>query len=344
MTLPNIREFRLGGPRGDGFHPYLNGDGAFLGDATPLLEKDTRGRWRPRSQRILESALSRGYGVPVDLGWRMNSLASVARALNKNDRCLAAIALVHAELPGLPNAAAAGRMASAEGRLAKYNEDQPRVPAGNSDGGQWTTGGGGIPAPAVVTAAIGSAAAATAAVGSAAADEVAAILSRGGRAALAALAELGASASTVVGLAVGLILIPINHSAVSEGTLPNRPDISYRYDEGLLSIWRTDDDGTRERVLFGAADSDGLYRDADGNIVGRDLGTSLAVNAPGAVAMVDARASGISINERRGAAAIPIPDSPECEEEWSHAREYCRDLSDRKLLGSGNYRGFGKNS
>lgn len=58
--------------------------------------------------------------------------------------------------------------------------------------------------------------------------------------------------------------------------------------------------------------------------------------------MVDARASGISINERRGAAAIPIPDSPECEEEWSHAREYCRDLSDRKLLGSGNYRGFGK--
>jgi hypothetical protein len=27
--------------------------------------------------------------------------------------------------------------------LAKYSPDQPRVPAGNSDGGQWTSGGGG---------------------------------------------------------------------------------------------------------------------------------------------------------------------------------------------------------
>jgi hypothetical protein len=27
-------------------------------------------------------------------------------------------------------------------RALKYNPDQPRVPAGNSDGGQWTSGGG----------------------------------------------------------------------------------------------------------------------------------------------------------------------------------------------------------
>ena len=31
MPLPFIREFRLGGPRGDGFHPYVNDSGAFLG-------------------------------------------------------------------------------------------------------------------------------------------------------------------------------------------------------------------------------------------------------------------------------------------------------------------------
>ena len=28
-------------------------------------------------------------------------------------------------------------------REEKYRPDQPRVPAGNSDGGQWTDGGGG---------------------------------------------------------------------------------------------------------------------------------------------------------------------------------------------------------
>jgi hypothetical protein len=28
--------------------------------------------------------------------------------------------------------------------LQKYNPDQPRVPAGNRGGGQWTSGGGGV--------------------------------------------------------------------------------------------------------------------------------------------------------------------------------------------------------
>ncbi len=31
-----------------------------------------------------------------------------------------------------------------------------------------------------------------------------------------------------------------------------------------------------------------------------------------------------------------------CEEEWSHARSYCQYLEDNSLLGTSNYRGFGK--
>ena len=81
---------------------------------------------------------------------------------------------------------------------------------------------------------------------------------------------------------------------VSEGTLPDRDDIKYRYDEGSLSIWHTNADGTGDLLFSGHADLDGNYRDADGDVLGRDLGTSFAINAPGMVAMADARTTGRS--------------------------------------------------
>ena len=142
MSLPFVREFRLGGPRGDGRHAYVNQDGAFLGLRVPLLEKDELGRWRARHQPALEKLLGVGYGVPVDLGWRMARFENVARALNKGDLSLAAIALVHAELPPLPDADRARWMAQSDG-LAKYDPDEPRVAAGVPEGGEWTTDGGG---------------------------------------------------------------------------------------------------------------------------------------------------------------------------------------------------------
>lgn len=96
------QEFRLAGREGDKRYPRVSAAGAFIGDDLALLERDPSGRWRPRQQHTLEKMLGRGYGVPVDLGWRMDRLGSVARALNKGDLSLAAIALVHAELPPLP--------------------------------------------------------------------------------------------------------------------------------------------------------------------------------------------------------------------------------------------------
>jgi hypothetical protein len=38
----------------------------------------------------------------------------------------------------------------------------------------------------------------------------------------------------------------------------------------------------------------------------------------------------------------PYPDREGCDEEWEYAREYCRDLDDRGLLGKGDYREHGK--
>ena len=85
MSLPLFRVFTLGGPNGDGSHPYVNEGGAFLGRGVPLLEKDGIGRWRARPRSTLEKLFRVGYGVPVDLGWRITQLGYVAQALNKKE-------------------------------------------------------------------------------------------------------------------------------------------------------------------------------------------------------------------------------------------------------------------
>lgn len=84
MSDPVIREFRLAKGRPDGLNPFLSDAGAFLADGTPLLERIGT-QWRPRRLAALAA--------------RADSLATVAKALNRGDRSLAAIALVQAELP-----------------------------------------------------------------------------------------------------------------------------------------------------------------------------------------------------------------------------------------------------
>jgi hypothetical protein len=137
-----IREFKLAGAAGDGRHAYLNQDGAFIGCGVPLLERDPSSRWRPRDQTVLERLLAKGYGVPVELGWRMTQLRNVAHALNSGDLALASISLVHTKVPPLPSSDHAREMAKADGLLLKYNPnwgDEARAPRGNSAGGQWAS-------------------------------------------------------------------------------------------------------------------------------------------------------------------------------------------------------------
>lgn len=273
MIFTEIREFKLGKSGCCHGHPYLSDDGAFFGNDAPLLEKDSGGRWRPRPRVALERDLSRALGTSIDLDWRMESFATVARALNKGDRSLAAIALVHAELPGIPRA----RPRHPTSRFSKDGHDvsdEQRIPAGQTGAGRWTIGGVLAAASAEITN-LGA--------------EAAAVLLHGGRTAMAALTEFGAGLADPVALAGGLMLIPIQRSAVSEGALSDRDDIKYRYDEGALSVWRTHDDGPGDLLYSGRADADGLYRDADGNVIGRDLGTSVAVNAPAITEIADAR-------------------------------------------------------
>ena len=71
-----------------------------------------------------------------------------SRALDRGDLTRANIALVHAELDPLPDEAAAERLAKVDLALRKravrkagFDPNEPRVPAGETGGGEWTDGG-----------------------------------------------------------------------------------------------------------------------------------------------------------------------------------------------------------
>jgi hypothetical protein len=116
MSL-SVREFKVAGPKGDGRHAYVNKDGAFIGLGVPLLERGAFGQWKARDAAVLDRLFAEAYGIPVELGWRATQLCYVAQALNKGDLALASISLVRAELPPLPSADHARRMAKADGLL-----------------------------------------------------------------------------------------------------------------------------------------------------------------------------------------------------------------------------------
>jgi hypothetical protein len=146
MSVALACQFALAGPRGDGLRPYVNPDGAFIGRGVPLLQRDAHGRLKPRDDAALGRLLRIGYGSAVDLGWRSAQLRHVAAALNDNDLVLAGISLLRMQLPPLPSARHARVMAAADDTLIKDNpdwENEPRIPAGNPDGGQWTAEDGG---------------------------------------------------------------------------------------------------------------------------------------------------------------------------------------------------------
>jgi hypothetical protein len=94
---------------------------------------------------VIERLLGRGYGGPFKLNWRYQQLGYVAKALNEGNLALASISLLRMQLPPLPSEKHVLAMAGVDGVLAKENpdwENEPRVPAGNTEGGEWTSNGG----------------------------------------------------------------------------------------------------------------------------------------------------------------------------------------------------------
>lgn len=168
--------------------------------------------------------------------------------------------------------------------LAKdYDPEQAR-----DDRGRWTSDGsdpGAMGAPSAVVA--GSLAVGDAASVFASSNAVEALKQIGIRAMAVAgtvVPEGAAVAATAVAgaaLVFRTLFIPDNKALISSGTLPDAPDFAYRFDQGAghLTVTREHDDGTSERVFDGRPDAQGVFRDEDGNAVGRFLGDSVALDA-----------------------------------------------------------------
>ncbi|HWK47456.1 MAG TPA: Tox-REase-5 domain-containing protein [Stellaceae bacterium] len=209
-----------------------------------LVRRTTRGGYRciglDEADALLRSMFGEG-GDPRPLHQR---LIRMTEALNAGE-------LPMAERLGLQHPLT-------DYTLGKFDEDEPR--AGD---GKWTSGGGGAGAAAGFVQA-GRAGAAVAGTG---------LL---GRAAGAVAGLVSGAFAFPAALLAGLVY-PSGNWRVYQGTLPDRPDIDFRYDEGVLTLYKTDADGTR-RQIFHDVPIDDYYRDESGRVVGTKLGDGFQVD------------------------------------------------------------------
>ena len=189
------------------------------------------------------------------------------------------------------------RLAVAVALAKDYDANEPR-----DDDGRWTSEGGGA------GAAVGSTVAATADALLGNPDLVPAL--RG------LVARLLPFVPAAVGGAVaffGMLVIPSNRSLISSGAVPDAPNLRYRFDQGtgVLSLTRQREDGTSETLFSSRYDADGVFRDEDGNAIGRNLGSSVVLDAD-AIRGYEARAKSRDNSQTRAAArADAIADTAE---------------------------------
>ncbi len=142
MNGPNACVFTLAKRAPDARGVVCDGEGVMLGAApliVPLPDATGRRRYRVARPEWVADVLATAYGSGFDvaLARRFAQLDGIAKALGEGRLAEAAIRAVHLQLPEL-TAEGAARLAL----LRKYSPDQPRVPKGNPDGGQWTSGSG----------------------------------------------------------------------------------------------------------------------------------------------------------------------------------------------------------
>ena len=213
--------------------------------------------------------------------------------------------------------------------LAKggYNPDEAR-----DQGGRWTSVG---------------AAAATAGAGAADLFSAPSLVPALRQFAAGLLPSGAAGAAT----ALGILVIPTNRSLISEGSIPDEPGLSYHFDQGtgVLTFTRERDDGSKEVIFEGQRIGENIFQDREGNVIGRDLGGSLALDPdtiPGYRSNAANDASSQSSAGARGDAAVdrnepklcpdPGPDKPGRKTEKDIAYEmYVGTLVNGEPLGYG---------
>jgi hypothetical protein len=286
LVYEKMRRLDSRGPASRGV--VVDTEGAMLGPDCVLVRRTAAGYrcLHPVEAAAIQKAV---FETQRDEPDRLFVLSQgIAKALNRGELALAQIYGLRIPIAGLDSGRLRKLASVAPLTKVNFNPDEPRIPAGQPDGGEWTDGPGGgeggegsnsanpgIPASgrAPVTVAVGT----TAAV--AATDETAlSVFGALGRVALAGLSDLAASMAAPTAF-LGVLFLPTTSSLVSEGTLPSRPDLSYRYDRdtGVLDIYRQGDTG-RQLLVSSHIGTDGLFHDEEGKVIGRGLGSTVLVN------------------------------------------------------------------
>lgn len=141
-------------------------DGVFLAGDVPLICRGSTASsepsYAPRPSSELEILLTAAYGDEWDFSAQVAGLQRVARYMNEEKWALAKIAAVHLRLPEISDDLALAKLVATEARylakscsscgqksnhksraVAKWDVSaEPRVPAGASGGGEWTSDGG----------------------------------------------------------------------------------------------------------------------------------------------------------------------------------------------------------
>jgi Restriction endonuclease fold toxin 5 len=320
LVYETMRRLDVRGPASRGI--VVDAEGAMLGPDCTLVRRTTAGYRcvRPEAAAAIQKAV---FDAREDDPDRLFVLSrGIAKALNDGELALAQIYGLRIPVAGLDSSQLRKLVAAAPWIKANFNPDEPRIPAGEPGAGEWTYGGddegneeanGAEPrtppsgrAPAPVAVGTTTAVAAT--------DETAgSVFGTISRTALAALGELAADMAGPAAF-LGVLFLPTNSSLISEGTVPSRPDLSYRYDQdtGVLDLFRQDDAG-QQLVASGHIGIDGLFHDAAGDVIGRGLGSTVLVDPDALPAPVG----------RTGVEAQTAQDRP----------QLCPDPSDENIAG-----------
>lgn len=271
------------------------------GDAGDASRLDLNADWRR-----IAALLTVAYGRPVSPDV-FRHIEGASEQWRRGDKALANIRLAFARLPRLEDRASIARLFHAEdllergvspfalmlafgfkpeaADLAKYDPNQPRVPAGNGrQSGEWRDGGGTSTPAGPTPARPGSVTiiplptdrdskASDAFLGPVGARVgVGSFLAEITPETLEALTTFAARFSIPTAVLGALIIPSSNEGIIAQGTLPDHSDVSYRLDrpEGSLVLSANAADGSN--ISIRAQNRDGIFVDiATGTRIGRDL-------------------------------------------------------------------------
>lgn len=267
MALP-MRQLQERGPACRGL--VIDAAGVALGADCVLVRRTLRG-YRIVDADYAEQLFKLAFGNGCDTQHIMMQLRGVERALNDDNLIKAQILGLQSVLAGISEGQL--KWLDRMGTILKYDDSQPR-----DNDGRWTSGAAGsgasatdqtrqalVPDPAYLGA-------------PAASEVVKPAIEELGSPVLSLLARLAAAIAAPVTLGGVFALIPMNGSNIHVGSIPGRPDLSYRSDEGVLTIYRQDDQGNIQRVYEGFPGEGGFYRDSAGRVVGQHIGTGIVFN------------------------------------------------------------------